>query len=91
MSRPEDRERFARTVRDLAAVWLSNEAPGVVPGLPFTDFREGTFVLGHGGRTPLAFADGHGTWLHWLGGAGSLASPPVTRRMLYPCRTMFGS
>ena len=62
----EDRERFAQTVRGLAAVWLSNEAPGVVPGLPLTEFREGTFVLGHGGRTPLAFADGHGMWLHWL-------------------------
>ena len=65
----EDRERFARTVRGLAAIWLSSEAPGVVPGLPLTDFREGTFVLGHGGRTPLALADGHGTWLHWLSGA----------------------
>ena len=66
---PDDRKRFARTVRDLAAVWLSNEAPGVVPGLPCTRFREGTFVLGHGGRTPLALADGHGTWLRWLSGA----------------------
>ena len=66
---PDNRERFARTVRDLAAVWLSNEAPGVVPGLPCTRFREGTFVLGHGGRTPLALADGHGTWLRWLSGA----------------------
>ena len=65
----QDRERFARAVRGLGAVWLSNEAPGVVPGLPFTRFREGTFVLGHGGRTPLAFTDGHGTWLRWLDGA----------------------
>jgi hypothetical protein len=64
----EDRERFARTVRGLAATWLSNEAPGVVPGLPFTAFRENTFVLGRDGRTPLALADGHGTWLHWLDG-----------------------
>jgi hypothetical protein len=65
---PPDRERFAQTVRGLGAAWMSNEAPGVVPGLPFTDFREGTFVLGRG-RTPLAFADGHGAWLHWLDGA----------------------
>ena len=36
--------------------------------LPFTDFREGTFVLGRNGRTALAFTDGHGAWLHWLGG-----------------------
>jgi hypothetical protein len=67
----EDRERFALTVRGLAAAWLSNEAPGVVPGLPLTDFRDGTFVLGLGGRTPLAFTDGHGTWLHWLDGAAA--------------------
>jgi hypothetical protein len=66
---PQDRDRFAQTVRGLTAVWLSNEAPGVVPGLPLARFREGTFVLGHGGRTPLAFTDGHGTWLHWLDGA----------------------
>jgi len=66
---PRDRDRFARIVCGLAAVWLSNEAPGVVPGLPPAEFRAGTFVLGHGGRTPLAFADGHGTWLHWLDGA----------------------
>jgi hypothetical protein len=64
----EDRERFARIVRGRATAWLSNEAPGVVPGLPFTAFRENTFVLGRDGRTPLAFADGHGTWLHWLDG-----------------------
>jgi hypothetical protein len=63
-----DRERFARTVRGLADTWLSNEAPGVVPGLPLTEFVDGTFVLGLGGRTPLAFADGHGAWLQWLEG-----------------------
>jgi hypothetical protein len=63
-----DRDRFARTVADLAAVWLSNEAPGVVPGLGFTEFLEGTFVLGQDGRTPLAFTDGHGAWLQWLAG-----------------------
>ena len=62
----EDRERFAQTVREIGAVWLSNEAPGVVSGLPITEFAEATFVLGLGGRTPLALADGHGAWLHWL-------------------------
>jgi hypothetical protein len=25
-------------------------------------------VLGRGGRTALAFTDGHGAWLHWLDG-----------------------
>ena len=68
---PADREQFARDVRSLGAVWLSNEAPGVVPGLPLTRFREGTFVLGRDGRAPLALADGHGAWLRWLGGPGA--------------------
>ena len=68
---PRDRERFAETVRGLPAVWLSNEAPGAVPGVPLTEFRESTFVLGRGGRTALAFAVGHGAWLHWLDGPES--------------------
>jgi len=42
-------------------------------------------VLGHGGRTPLALADGHGAWLHWLDGAGSYADHWGHHR------TMFGS
>jgi hypothetical protein len=62
-----DRARFARDVHDLGAVWLSNEAPGVVPGLAPPGVPEGTFVLGRDGRTPLALTDGHGAWLHWLG------------------------
>jgi hypothetical protein len=65
----EDRKRFAQTVRGLGAAWLSNEAPGVVPGLPITEFLEATFVLGQGGRTPLALTDGHGAWLEWLDAA----------------------
>jgi hypothetical protein len=65
----EGRERFAQTVHGLGAVWLSNEAPGVVPGLPITEFLEATFVLGQDGRTPLALTDGHGAWLHWLDSA----------------------
>ena len=68
----QDRERFAQTVREIGAVWLSNEAPGVVSGLPITEFLEATFVLGQGGRTPLALADGHGAWLHWLDGGAEV-------------------
>ncbi len=63
---PEDRERFAATVRDLPAVWLSSEGPGIVPGLPVPPCDGAPFVLARDGRTPLALADGHGTWLHWL-------------------------
>ena len=62
---PAGRERFAGTVRDLGATWLSNEAPGVVPGLP-GKFQSGTFMLARDGRTPLARTDGHGNWVQWL-------------------------
>jgi hypothetical protein len=63
---PADREPFVATVRDLGAVWLSNEAPGVVPGVTSEERDDGGFVVVRDGRTPLAQADGHGTWLKWL-------------------------
>ena len=66
----KDRPRFAATVRDLGAVWLANEAPGVVLDVPAPDGLSGAFVLVRDGRTPLAFTDGHGTWLQWLGDGG---------------------
>jgi hypothetical protein len=80
-----DRPRFASTVAGIGAAWLSNEGPGVVADVPLTDaqFREArenaAFVLARDGRTPLALADGHGAWLHWLppgrADSPSLASP----------------
>jgi hypothetical protein len=63
---PEDRRQFAAIVRGLPAVWLSNEGPGVVPGLPIPPGQGAPFVLARDGSTPLALADGHGAWLHWL-------------------------
>jgi len=64
---PGKRAGFTAMVRDLGVVWLSNEAPGVVPGLPATSARaEGMSVLVRDGRTPLAHTDPHGTWLRWL-------------------------
>jgi hypothetical protein len=66
---PEGRARFAEAVRGLGAVWLSQEAPGVVPGEPVAADQVGQFVLARDGRTPLAFAEGHGAWLHWLPGS----------------------
>jgi hypothetical protein len=66
---PGQRRRFADTVRGLADAWLSNEAPGVVPGLPGVSRPVSggdPFVLARDGRAPLALADGHGTWLRWL-------------------------
>jgi hypothetical protein len=62
----EDRARFADTVRGLGAVWLSNEAPGVVPGVSGPAREGAPFVLIRDGRTPLALTDPHGTWLDWL-------------------------
>jgi hypothetical protein len=64
---PADRQDFAATVRGLPAVWLSSEGPGVVPGLAVPPGQGAPFVLARDGRTPLALADGHGTWLEWLG------------------------
>ena len=63
---PEDRQQFAAIVRGLRAVWLANEAPGVVPGLAIPSYQGAPFVLARDGSTPLALADGHGTWLQWL-------------------------
>src|SRR5215472_6522085 len=63
---PEDRRRFAAIAGGLPAVWLSNEAPGVVPGLAAPPHPDRPFVLARDGRTPLAFTDPHGTWLQWL-------------------------
>jgi hypothetical protein len=63
---PGDRRHFAGTVRGLDAIWLSNEGPGVVPGLPIPAHDGVAFVVGRDGQTPVALADGHGAWLHWL-------------------------
>lgn len=62
---PQDRRRFAATVRGLRAAWVSCEAPGAVPGVPVPAHQGFPQLLARD-RTPLAFADGHGAWLHWL-------------------------
>jgi hypothetical protein len=65
-----ERARFARLVRELSqarrAVWLSNEAPGVVPGIA-TQYRDGgQFVLIQDGTRAIALTDGHGASVEWL-------------------------
>jgi hypothetical protein len=62
------RRRFAATVRGLPAVWLSNEARGVVPDMPVPASQSAHVenVLARDGRTPLAFTDSHGAWLQWF-------------------------
>lgn len=62
------RQAFAAAVRDLGAVWLSNEAPGVVP-LPAGEAHpvgDDAFALVRDGRELLAYTDSHGTWLDWI-------------------------
>jgi hypothetical protein len=66
--RQPDRERFSDTVQGLDAVWLSNEAPGLLDGAPVPALAAGdaSFVLIRDGRTALAITDGHGDSLRWL-------------------------
>ena len=61
----DKRRQFAAAVAGLGAVWLSNEGPGVVPDLPLPPYGGSPSVLARDGRTLLAFADPHGTRLHW--------------------------
>jgi len=63
---PDKRRQFADLVGALAAVWLSNENPGLVPDAPAPPHDGAPSLLARDGRIPLAFADSHGTWLHWL-------------------------
>lgn len=67
---PDDRAKFAATVRELPATWLSNEGPEVLADVPVPPFDGAPFLLVRDGRYPLALADGHGAWLHWLAATG---------------------
>lgn len=63
------RERFAALVRDLGAVWLSNEGVGVLPQVaatlpPGTDVG-GRFVVARDGEA-VALAEQHGRGFAWL-------------------------
>jgi hypothetical protein len=65
---PAARGRFADTVRDLDAVWISNEAPGVFPAIAARVRRRGppgAFLLAVDG-VPVAWTQPHGTWIDWL-------------------------
>ena len=67
---PDDRERFHRMmagfVRHGACRWVSNEAPGVLPGLiPAGGVPAGRFVMAVDGRA-VAWTHGHGRSMTWL-------------------------
>jgi hypothetical protein len=63
-----DRARFAQTVRDLDAVWVANEGPELIPGIPeqsIGDPPTGDALMMCVDGRPVAWTDGHGTWLDW--------------------------
>lgn len=65
------RQRFAELMAELPAVWVSAEGPGVVASLRSSlaesPPEQAVFLVGQGPRQPVAVADPHGAWLHWLG------------------------
>ena len=66
------RDGFARTVRDVGGVWISNEAPGVFPAIrPRSDrpAPRGAFLLSCDG-SPVAWTDPHGAWIEWFAERG---------------------
>jgi hypothetical protein len=63
--RRADRAEFAKTVRGLGAVWLSNEGPGVLPGTAIPGCDPHGFVMARD-TVPIGLTDSHGTWVEWL-------------------------
>jgi hypothetical protein len=64
----DDRAAFAGWLRASRAVWIANEGPDVIPGVPEALVDEhpdkDAFLLCVDG-TPTAWTDGHGTWIDW--------------------------
>ena len=68
VAEPALREEFIRTVRELGAIWVSNEVPGVFPSVRERLTRpgpRGAFLLAVNG-TPVAWTDPHGGWIEWI-------------------------
>ncbi len=63
------RAQFADLVMAQRAIWLSNEARGILPGVSVPE-RDGSdmncFVLVQDGIRATALTEGHGTWIEWL-------------------------
>jgi hypothetical protein len=77
---PEIRSEFIALVDTLGCRWLSNEGPGVIefdPAHlpPSPDPTTGWFTLALDG-TPLAYADPHGSTLHWFDHHGQPPDQP---------------
>lgn len=61
---PSARMAFGRAMRGSRAVWVSNEAPGLLPGIAAgvgPAPRPGSFLLAVDGK-PVAWTDPHGAW-----------------------------
>lgn len=67
---PDERRAFAQTVRELGAVWIANEAPGLQAGCasPSHPWPTGfdPFLLTLDLR-PTAWTDPHGASIQWIG------------------------
>jgi len=63
------REAFAEVVGNLNACWVSNEAPGVVPGTTVDTGGASRFVLARDG-VALALTGPHGHTIDWLAACG---------------------
>jgi hypothetical protein len=64
------RAGFARAMREMGAVWISNEAANVFPEIAAkltTPVRYGSFLLAVNGE-PVAWTDPHGAWIDWIAG-----------------------
>jgi hypothetical protein len=65
VANPDDRAHFVRTVRELNAIWISNETPRVFPGDYPSPGPQGAFLLSVNGE-PTAWTDPHGAWINWI-------------------------
>ena len=59
------RAAFAETVREVGAIWVSNEQPGLLDRASGDPWPRGRFLLCRDGR-PVAWTDPHGTAVDWL-------------------------
>jgi hypothetical protein len=56
---------FAAAVRELGAVWLSNEGYGVLSGVGVGAGDASSMLLVRDGHDVLARTDPHGVWVEW--------------------------
>jgi hypothetical protein len=62
----EKRRAFAKAVRQLGAVWLSNEGDGVLRCIGVDAGDPSSMLLVRDGHDVLARADPHGVWVEWM-------------------------